>query len=104
MSATVPGGESEALKAEAAAGTTAARVGNLLVVDDERSIRDFLRIYLTRAGHRVTLAEDVAAVRAHLAKQEFDAVITDSAPEAAVLEEFDRSGLSLTIASTQALS
>jgi two-component system response regulator PilR (NtrC family) len=48
----------------------------LLVVDDERSMRDFLRIALSRAGHEVTLAESPAA--AHQALQhEFDVVITD---------------------------
>jgi DeoR/GlpR family transcriptional regulator of sugar metabolism len=33
---------------------------------------------------------------------DFDAVITDSAPDAAVMEEFDRSGIPLTVASRQA--
>jgi len=32
---------------------------------------------------------------------DFDAIITDSAPDAAVLEEFEQAGITLTIASTQ---
>jgi two-component system response regulator PilR (NtrC family) len=54
-----------------------ARKGSLLVVDDERSMRDFLRICLTRNGHQVTLAENVAAARTAIAATEFDAILTD---------------------------
>jgi two-component system response regulator PilR (NtrC family) len=35
-------------------------VGSILVLDDERSLREFLSICLTRAGHKVTAAEDSA--------------------------------------------
>ncbi|MSP62480.1 MAG: sigma-54-dependent Fis family transcriptional regulator [Myxococcales bacterium] len=51
--------------------------GSVLVVDDERSMRDFLRIYLTRSGYDVTTAADVTAARAAIAGREFDLVITD---------------------------
>jgi two-component system response regulator PilR (NtrC family) len=56
---------------------TPVRRGAVLVVDDERSMRDFLRIYLGRIGHEVELAPDVAAARTALARREFDVVITD---------------------------
>jgi two-component system response regulator PilR (NtrC family) len=47
------------------------------VVDDERSMRDFLRIYLGRAGHDVTLAAGVAEAREKIAGRSFDVVLTD---------------------------
>jgi two-component system response regulator PilR (NtrC family) len=49
----------------------------VLVVDDERSMRDFLRIALTRAGNEVMVAESPSAAHQALAKHEFDVVITD---------------------------
>ncbi len=49
----------------------------ILVVDDERSMRDFLRIALQRAGHEVTLADSPSAARQALAGADFDVVITD---------------------------
>ncbi len=55
----------------------AARRTSVLVVDDERSMRDFLRIYLTRAGYDVTTAEDVAAAAEAIGRREFDVIITD---------------------------
>ncbi len=51
--------------------------GDILVVDDERSMREFLAIYLRRAGHRVQAASGCAEARAALAAQEHDVVITD---------------------------
>ena len=66
------------MKAEpAATDGSGARRGHILVVDDERSMRDFLRIYLARAGHSLEIADGVAAARKLLASQEFDTVITD---------------------------
>jgi two-component system, NtrC family, response regulator PilR len=50
---------------------------HVLVVDDERSMRDFLRIALTRAGHDVAVADSPAAAHQALARSEFDVVITD---------------------------
>jgi two-component system response regulator PilR (NtrC family) len=51
--------------------------GSLLIVDDERSMREFLRIALTRAGHEVTVAESPAAAKLEYDKRDFDVVITD---------------------------
>jgi two-component system, NtrC family, response regulator PilR len=51
--------------------------GSILVVDDERSMRDFLRIALTRAGHDVTVVESPAAAAAAYGARDFDVVITD---------------------------
>jgi two-component system, NtrC family, response regulator PilR len=52
-------------------------VGSILVVDDERSMRDFLRIALTRAGHEVVVADGPSAAAVQYQAQEFDVVITD---------------------------
>jgi two-component system response regulator PilR (NtrC family) len=51
--------------------------GDILIVDDERSMREFLRIALVRAGHRVTIAESPAAAKLEYDKRDFDIVITD---------------------------
>jgi two-component system response regulator PilR (NtrC family) len=51
--------------------------GSVLVVDDERSMRDFLRIALTRAGHEVAVAETPTAAADAYRAREFDVVITD---------------------------
>jgi two-component system response regulator PilR (NtrC family) len=53
-------------------------VSTILVVDDERSMREFLSIYLARAGHKVLTAETGAqAVQLVHAGQNIDLVITD---------------------------
>jgi two-component system response regulator PilR (NtrC family) len=52
-------------------------MASILVVDDERSMRDFLRIALQRAGHRVELADSPAAAQKQLGAAEPDVVITD---------------------------
>ena len=51
--------------------------GRILVVDDERSMREFLEIALRRAGHEVVTAESVEAALAELDQGSFDLVITD---------------------------
>lgn len=51
--------------------------GRILVVDDEPSMREFLSICLSRAGHRCSTAESGAAALALLDAQEFDLVVTD---------------------------
>ncbi len=51
--------------------------GSILVVDDERSMREFLRIALTRSGHAVTVVESPAAAAVEYKAREFDVVITD---------------------------
>ena len=51
--------------------------GDILIVDDERSMREFLGIYLKRSGHRVEAAANADAARKAMAAREFDVVITD---------------------------
>jgi two-component system, NtrC family, response regulator PilR len=51
--------------------------GDILIVDDERSMREFLAIYLKRSGYRVEAAPDADSARKALAAREFDVVITD---------------------------
>jgi len=59
----------------------------VLVVDDERSMREFLEIFLRSEGHAVRTADGVAAARAELAADDFDVVITDvQMPEATGLD------------------
>lgn len=53
-------------------------VASILVVDDERSMREFLAIWLKRAGHEVTCADSGMAVRRLLESgAAFDLVLTD---------------------------
>ena len=49
----------------------------ILIVDDERSMRDVLSIMLRRAGYDVTLSSDGEEAIAHIDKELFDLVITD---------------------------
>jgi two-component system response regulator PilR (NtrC family) len=49
----------------------------ILVVDDERSMQEFLEIFLRGEGYEVATAGDVAAARRLLESDEFDVVITD---------------------------
>jgi two-component system response regulator PilR (NtrC family) len=49
----------------------------ILVVDDEASMRDFLRICLTRAGHTVEVAKNGDEAGRAVDASEFDVVITD---------------------------
>lgn len=50
---------------------------SILVVDDERSMRDFLKILLSREGYDVTLATSGENAFETLQKTRFDLVITD---------------------------
>jgi two-component system, NtrC family, response regulator PilR len=52
-------------------------VGRLLIVDDERSMREFLAIAMRRAGHEVTLADSAAHAVQALRDAPIDVVITD---------------------------
>jgi len=52
-------------------------VGTILVVDDERSLREFLSICLSRAGHKVVAADDPQVALKTLAAQTVDLVLTD---------------------------
>ncbi len=49
----------------------------ILIVDDERSMRDVLSIMLKRAGYDVTVATDGEEAIAQIEKELFDLVITD---------------------------
>jgi two-component system phosphate regulon response regulator OmpR len=64
-----------ALKTESAA--LADDAPHLLVVDDDRRIRDLLSRYLLSEGYRVTTAETAADARAKLAGLRFDLLILD---------------------------
>jgi two-component system, OmpR family, response regulator ResD len=50
---------------------------NVLVVDDDTSIRELLRLYLERDGHRVTEAGDGAAALDLASSTRFDLVLLD---------------------------
>ncbi|HUP41188.1 MAG TPA: sigma-54 dependent transcriptional regulator, partial [Vicinamibacterales bacterium] len=52
-------------------------MAKLLVVDDERSMRELLSIVLRREGHAVTLAENGRAAIDHLERARFDLLISD---------------------------
>ncbi len=52
-------------------------MATILIVDDERSMREFLEILLGRLGHTVVSAEGLAAANARLAGGDVDLVITD---------------------------
>jgi two-component system response regulator PilR (NtrC family) len=51
--------------------------GRLLVVDDERSMQEFLEIFFRGEGYEVVTAGDLGTARLCLEGGEFDAVITD---------------------------
>jgi two-component system response regulator PilR (NtrC family) len=53
------------------------RRGRILVVDDERSMQEFLEIFLRREGFDVEAVGDVASALAHLENDDFDVVISD---------------------------
>ena len=63
----------------------------ILVVDDERSIRELLEIMLQREGYDVTCVESAPAALAHLKSRECDVVITDiTMPEMSGIEMLSR--------------
>lgn len=55
----------------------AEKKGEILVVDDEKSILEFLEIMLTREGYKVTTVEDAKTALQKLKSQYFDLVVTD---------------------------
>jgi two-component system response regulator PilR (NtrC family) len=61
---------------------------SILIVDDERSMRDFLKILLTKEGYEVSTASGGHQALEQIAKQSYDLIITDIR-----MEEMD--GLSL---------
>jgi two-component system, OmpR family, phosphate regulon response regulator OmpR len=50
---------------------------HILVVDDDRRLRDLLIRYLSENGFRVTAAEDAQAARARLKSFDFDLIVLD---------------------------
>ncbi|MCI0597065.1 MAG: sigma-54 dependent transcriptional regulator, partial [candidate division Zixibacteria bacterium] len=52
-------------------------MAELLIVDDEKLVRDFLSETLKQAGHSVHLAENGEAALAEIADREFDLIFTD---------------------------
>ena len=50
---------------------------NILVVDDDRSMREFLDILLTKEGYNVSLAESGKSGCKALMEEHFDLVVTD---------------------------
>ena len=50
---------------------------HILVVDDDRRLRDLLQRYLSGHGYRVTTAPDAAEARARLAGLSFDLLVLD---------------------------
>jgi two-component system response regulator PilR (NtrC family) len=52
-------------------------MASILIVDDERSMREFLEILLRKQGHEVALASDVQEALARAAQGDVDLVITD---------------------------
>ena len=50
---------------------------HILVVDDDRRLRELLRKYLSEHGYLVTTAEDAAAARARLEGLSFDLLVLD---------------------------
>jgi two-component system response regulator PilR (NtrC family) len=60
-----------------AAHPTERRRGRILVVDDERSMRELLQIVLRREGHQVRLAADGPSAVAELEREPTDVLISD---------------------------
>ncbi len=58
-------------------GEAAAEQPHILVVDDDRRLRDLLQRYLTEQGFRITTAEDVTDARAKLGSIAFDLLVLD---------------------------
>ncbi|MBX2811186.1 MAG: sigma-54 dependent transcriptional regulator [Myxococcales bacterium] len=52
-------------------------MGRVLIVDDERGIREALELLLEGRGHHIHLAHDVESARVALFAQSYDLVITD---------------------------
>ncbi len=52
-------------------------MANVLVVDDERSMREFLEIFLVKKGHNVTLAANGKEAIEIFRDREFDLIFTD---------------------------
>lgn len=53
------------------------QIGSVLVVDDDRRLRELLVKFLKDAGFRIQAAASAAEARAHLAAQQFDIIVLD---------------------------
>jgi len=53
------------------------KMARVLVVDDERSMQEFLEIFLRSEGYEVETAGDIQSAKIHLESDDFDVVITD---------------------------
>jgi two-component system response regulator PilR (NtrC family) len=70
--------ESERIASRPAAGAPSlTKRASILVVDDERSIRELLDIFLKKEGFNVTTAASAEEALAHLRSTEFDLIISD---------------------------
>jgi two-component system phosphate regulon response regulator OmpR len=69
--------ETSATEAQIQAASVPDDAAHLLVVDDDRRIRDLLSRYLQRQGYRVTTAKDAGDARAKLDGLTFDLLILD---------------------------
>ncbi len=63
--------------AEMSAAELADDAAHLLVVDDDRRLRDLLSAYLSKHRHRVTVAASAAEARGFLANLSFDLIVLD---------------------------
>jgi two-component system phosphate regulon response regulator OmpR len=63
--------------ADAAARKASDDAPHILVVDDDRRIRELIKRYLTENGYRITTAENAAEARARLANFTFDLLVVD---------------------------
>ena len=78
-SPTVRGGTPDmAVTVTAERAATASESARILVVDDERSMREMLAILLKREGHEVSVAENGRAAIALLDQRPFDLVVSDA--------------------------
>ncbi len=59
------------------AGEKGERVATILVVDEDKGVREFLEIMLTREGYEVNCARDAKEALNRSRKQPFDLIITD---------------------------
>lgn len=63
--------------ADAAAHKASDDAPHILVVDDDRRIRELIKRYLTENGYRITTAENAAEARARLTNFTFDLLVVD---------------------------
>lgn len=79
MRVSLPAATSDLVVRETASpfSTRPARVAEILVIEDEPTIRDTMDRILTMAGHRVTLAQDGEQGISHFRSGKFDIVFTD---------------------------